>query len=172
MVEARSALRTQVNWPETPAKTLSVLKNFLFDDLSNTDYFITMFYLQYDAVNEQLSYANAGHPPPLLKRFNQPYCTQLDADGLILGIRQNIRFENKTAQLNRGDMILLYTDGIIEAENDHGEFFGLERISSIFTRSAHLEPDEIMEQILMQLKDFCDSDTFNDDITMMIFKSA
>lgn len=170
MVEARSALRTQANWPETPAKTLSVLNNFLFDDLSNADYFITMFYLQYDTVNEQLSYANAGHPPPLLKRCNQPYCTQLDADGLILGIRKNIRFENKTAHLDRGDMILLYTDGIIEAENDQGEFFGLERISSIFTRSAQLAPNQIMEQILMQLKEFCRSETFSDDITMMIFK--
>lgn len=170
MVETRSALRTQANWQETPAKTLSVLNNFLYEDLSNADYFITMFYLQYDAAKEQLNYGNAGHPPPLLKRNNEHYCTQLDADGLILGIRQNIDFENKTIPLAQGDMILVYTDGITEAENNQGEFFGLERICSIFTQSAHLEPEEVIEQILMHLKQFCRSDSFNDDITLMIFK--
>ena len=172
MVEARSALRTQANRSELPAETLTVLNNSLFEDLNNADYFITMFYLQYHASTGQLNFANAGHPPPLLIRHNQNHCIQLDADGLILGIRKNIIFENKSIPLNQGDMILLYTDGITEAENANGEFFGLDRICSIYTQSAHLEPEGIIEQILKQLKQFCRSDSLNDDITLMLFKKV
>ena len=107
---------------------------------------------------------------PLLLDNNQTRCTQLDADGLILGIRKKVIFEEKTVQLNPGDMILFYTDGIIEAENSVGEFFGIERVCEIFHRYAQQTPDEIIEELLQQLKLFCATETFNDDITLMVFK--
>lgn len=170
MVEARSAIRTRANGPETPAETLSLLNTFLYEDLDNSDYFMTLFYLQYDIRDRLLRFANAGHPPPLLLSLYESECRQLDADGLIMGIRENVEFEEKTTALSPGDLILLYTDGLTEAENIHGEFFGLKRVNDILVKYAHQSPQMIIEILLEQLKQFCQTESFKDDITLMIFR--
>ncbi|MDI1291786.1 MAG: PAS domain S-box protein [Methylobacter sp.] len=170
MVETRSAIRSQANGSGTPAETLTILNNFLFEDLDKSDYFITLFYLQYNITNQQLSFANAGHPPPLLHSRFQSECQQLDAEGLILGVHKNVMFEEKTTALSQGDIILLYTDGLTEAENANGDFFGLQRVSDILVQYAQQSPQVIIEVLLEQLKQFCRSESFNDDITLMIFK--
>lgn len=170
MVETRSAIRTQASGSATPAETLRVLNNFLFEDLDRSDYFITLFYLQYNITNHQLSFANAGHPPPLLLSPYQAQCRQLDADGLILGVNKKVVFEQKTTTLSHGDLILLYTDGLTEAESPDGEFFGLNRVSDILVQHAQQSPQAIIEVLLGRLKQFCRSESFNDDITLMIFK--
>ncbi len=170
MVETRSAIRTQAGGSATPAETLKSLNNFLFEDLDRSDYFITLFYLQYNTVNHQLSFANAGHPPPLLLSPCQNQCRQLDADGLILGVKKNVVFEQKTVTLAQGDLILLYTDGLTEAESPAGEFFGLNRVSDIFVQHAQQSPQTIIKVMLEQLKQFCRSESFKDDITLMVFK--
>ncbi len=209
MVEARSAIRAQTNSAATPAQTLKVLNKFLYADLNHADYFITLSYLQYDISRQRLSFANAGHPPPLLVQnqcideeclfsspeqasrneakiqqlfghhFNldeplintsQTQCTQLDAEGLILGVRENVVFEEKYIQLSAGDLILLYTDGLTEAENTQGEFFGTERLRSLLLQCAHKSPQDIINTLMEQLKLFCQNESFKDDITLMIFK--
>jgi PAS domain S-box-containing protein len=170
MVETRSAIRAQTNGSGTPAETLSVLNNFLFEDLDRSDYFITLFYLQYNTANQQLSFANAGHPPPLLLSPFQTECRQLDAEGLILGVNKNVVFEEKVTTLSQGDILLMYTDGLTEAENADGEFFGLQRVNDILVQYAQQSPQAIIEALLKQLKQFCRSASFNDDITLMVFK--
>jgi sigma-B regulation protein RsbU (phosphoserine phosphatase) len=172
MVEARSAIRTQASGTGTPSQTLKILNNFLFKDLDKADFFITLFYVQYNITNHQLSFANAGHPPPLLLSPFQSECRQLDADGLILGIRENVVFEEKTTSLSQGDLILFYTDGLTEAENVQGEFFGIKRVSDIFIYYAPQGPQAIIDSLLEQLKQFCQNESFKDDVTLMIFKRS
>lgn len=170
MVETRSAIRTQASGSATPAETLRVLNSFLFEDLDRSDYFITLFYLQYDITYQQLSFANAGHPPALLLRSSQSECKQLDAEGLILGVNKNVVFEERNITLSQGDLVLLYTDGLTEAENAQGEFFGLKRVNDILVEYAQHSPQAIIEVLLEQLKQFCRSESFRDDITLMVFK--
>ncbi|HEY8034629.1 MAG TPA: PAS domain S-box protein [Methylobacter sp.] len=170
MVETRSAIRTHASGSATPAETLKVLNSFLFEDLDRSDYFITLFYLQYDITYQQLSFANAGHPPALLLRSSQTECKQLDAEGLILGVNKNVIFEERNITLSQGDLVLLYTDGLTEAENAHGEFFGLKRVNDILVEHAQHSPEAIIEVLLEQLKQFCRTESFNDDITLMVFK--
>ena len=170
MVETRSAIRTQAKRLGTPSETLSVLNDFMFEDLDNADYFITLFYLQYDITTRQLSYANAGHPPPLLLSPFQSECRQLDAEGMILGVRKNVIFEEKTTPIAKGDLLLLYTDGLTEAESPAGDFFGVDRVSDILIQYAQDSPEKIINALLMNLKQFCQSESFKDDITLMIFR--
>ena len=170
MVETRSAIRTQAKRLGTPSETLSVLNDFMFEDLDNADYFITLFYLQYDITTRQLSFANAGHPPPLLLSPIQSECKQLDAEGMILGVRKNVIFEEKTTPIAKGDLLLLYTDGLTEAESPAGDFFGVERVSDILIQYAQDSPEKIINALLMNLKQFCQSESFKDDITLMIFR--
>lgn len=170
MVEARSVIRTQANGNGRPAAILGLLNHFLFEDLNKADYFITAFYLQYDIARQQLSYANAGHSLPLLLRANSQSCEQLDADGMILGVRKAMVFEEKKLCLAEGDMLLLYTDGLIEADNHAGEFFGLERVSDVLLQHSGQAPNSIIAALLDALKRFCQRETFNDDITMLVFQ--
>jgi phosphoserine phosphatase RsbU/P len=170
MVEARSAIRAQTNLLATPSETLDVLNNFLFSDLDKSDYFITLFYLQYNIHTQQLRFANAGHPPPLLLSIYDREFKKLDAEGLILGVKKDVIFEEKTTMLGKGDLILFYTDGLIEAENGKQEFFGLERIKAIVLQNAQESPQTIIDSLFTELRQFCQKTAFGDDITLMVFK--
>jgi len=170
MVETRSALRGQTHSAVTSAETLAALNRFLFEDLNQADYFITLFYMQVDLVRHRVSYANAGHPPPLLFNRRHAQFTELDADGLIVGIRPEVAFEEKMLQLAAGDVILFYTDGLIEAENAQAEFFGLERTKAIFREHASETPQAIIDALIDGLKLFCQTSSFMDDISLMVFQ--
>ncbi len=171
MVETRSAIRAQANQSATPAETLGVLNRFLFNDLDRSDYFITLFYLQVDIGLQQLKFANAGHPPPLLLSKSSGEFVALDSEGLILGIKQEVIFEEKIRPLNPGDLILFYTDGLIEAENAGKEFFGLERVKAVLKKQASGSPQQIIHGLREALQGFCVNTVFADDITLMVFKA-
>ncbi len=171
MVETRSAIRAQTNADATPSETLTLLNKFLFEDLDKSDYFITLFYLQADIKNKQLRFANAGHPPPLLFNREKQEFLELDAEGLILGVKKNVAFEEKNLPLNKNDLIVFYTDGITEAENPNGEFFGLERTKAIIRQNAQETPKVIIDSLFSELKQFRQKTTFEDDITLMVFSS-
>lgn len=170
MVETRSALRVQGNASVTPDEALARLNQFLFQDLDRADFFISLFYLQVDLQRQYIGYANAGHPPPLLFKRRRNQIVELDADGLIVGIQPTVTFEQKTMPLTEGDVILFYTDGIIEAENADQEFFGVERLKTVLRRHADATPQAIIEASFTELRQFCQTAAFNDDITLMVFK--
>lgn len=170
MVEARSAIRALANGQETPSEKMALLNGFLFDDLDKSDFFITLFYLQYDALSRQLCYANAGHPPPLLFKTGLDACISLDADGLIFGVDKSVDFEQRTTQLAGGDVVLLYTDGLTEAQNERGEFFGKERVCDLLRQNSGQSPQQLIALLLDSLKQFSRSEVYNDDITLMVLK--
>lgn len=171
MAETRSALKAQFHLHRTVADTLSGLNEALYEDLDRSDHFITMGYLRYDTVTGQLAYANAGHIPPLLFRQGQA-CRQLDADGLVLGVKLDVVFEERLVNLQQGDMIFLYTDGIIETENQKGECFGIDRLCDLLNQHHQRgsDPQEIITTIIERLQAFCHRKTFEDDVTMVVVK--
>jgi PAS domain S-box-containing protein len=170
MVATRSAIRAYANSTETPAHIVDALNCFLFKDLDNADFFITLFYLQYDLAQHELRFVNAGHPPPLLFSAEKKHCQRLDAEGLILGVREQAVCEEKVVSLAANDVLLVYTDGLTETENPVGDFFGLERVSAAFMQHCQQKPQDIIDALLSELKQFSQCDTFNDDITLMVFK--
>jgi PAS domain S-box-containing protein len=149
---------------------LHTLNALLFDDLSRADLFITMFYMKYHRATRRLSYANAGHNRPLLRRAGETACRELDADGLIFGVSKNVAFEEKGTVLRKGDLVLLYTDGITEAQNPEGEFFGADRLGKLFAAQGAKMPQEIINTIVEELQTFCRSHSFADDISLVILK--
>ncbi|MGE4345273.1 MAG: PP2C family protein-serine/threonine phosphatase, partial [Geoalkalibacter sp.] len=127
-------------------------------------------YLHYDAADRRIMYANAGHNPPLLRRSESNNCEWLDAEGLILGVKPSIEFIEIKDQLHPGDMVLLYTDGITEAENDRGEFFGRERLCGLLKENSDDDPKKVIDKLLDQVRLFTGVQHFNDDVTMAILK--
>ncbi|MGZ8931424.1 MAG: PP2C family protein-serine/threonine phosphatase, partial [Methylosarcina sp.] len=152
------------------ADILRALNALLYDDLSRAELFITMFYMKYNPATRQLSYANAGHNCPLLLPAGETVCRELDAEGIIFGVTTEIEFEEKSIVLRQGDLVLLYTDGITEAQNREGEFFGIDRLAQLFAAQSQNPPQEIINKIVKDLQAFCTNSSFADDVSMVVLK--
>jgi phosphoserine phosphatase RsbU/P len=170
MVETRSVLQAQLGQSQCPSEMMRTLNGLLHDDLSRAELFITMSYLSYDPVSRRLRYSNAGHPPSLLYRPSSSHFAELDAEGLILGVQKEIGFEESTLLIEPGDLLLLYTDGIIEAEDQNGEFFGSDRLKELVAAHQPKAPAGIISAVLDAVHTFTGSATFQDDISMLLLK--
>jgi len=170
MAEARSVLRAQVNSFTGTGDILASLNDVLYEDLSQAELFITMFYIKYDTATRTLTYSNAGHVSPLLSRRSVSGCCELDAEGLILGVRKGVPFEEKQLPMEEGDVLILYTDGITEAQNDAGELFGLGRLCGIIGARHSESPREISDAVLREVTAFTDGAPPQDDMTMIVMK--
>lgn len=172
MAETRSALRVQVNAANSTTTILSDLNDLLFEDLSKAELFISMFYIKYNSLKRQLTYSNAGHNPPLLFRPSEQSFTELDAEGLILGVQRDVDFEEKNIQLYVGDLLVLYTDGIVEARNATGDFFGRERLCTVLADKHNDIPETVVNAVLEEIACFTGTTVFQDDISLVILKAV
>lgn len=170
MAETRTFIHARVNNVRQPAEMLQELNSYFLKDLDRSELFVTMFYLQYNPDNRRLIFSNAGHNYPLLWRNRTQSIDQLDAEGLIFGIKKDVIFEQRATQLEAGDMLLLYTDGIVEAESIDKELFGIDRLGKLLQESTELQPQEIIDRIMNQVRIFTGMRHFNDDITMVVMK--
>jgi sigma-B regulation protein RsbU (phosphoserine phosphatase) len=168
--EARVVLRAQLVTGSSPGRTLAAMNEILHEDLDRSELFITVFCASFDTVSHTLTYANAGHSPPLLYSHNAPSCHWLDAEGLLLGVRGNVTFEEKQLQLQSGDVLLLYTDGVTEADNGRGELFGTERLCGILHARHQESPQAIIDAIILNVAAFAGTIPMEDDVTMVVMK--
>jgi len=174
MTEVRSTLRAEIRKraaaPIGPAEVLRDLNELLHPDLTRADLFITMFYFRYIPERHILKFANAGHNSALLLRSSDDACTLLDADGLVLGVKRGVVFEERSLKLCVGDKLLFYTDGITEAQNREGEFYGVERLCDAFKAFRDLSPEALIRAVLKHLREFCGDASPSDDIAMVIMQ--
>ncbi|MGC1860766.1 MAG: PP2C family protein-serine/threonine phosphatase [Methylocystis sp.] len=174
MAGVRSALRAEARKAAGalpgPAQVLSDLNEILYEDLTNAELFLTMFYLKFQSGTRTLKYANAGHNNALLLRADDATCTALDAEGLVLGVRRGVAFEERSLGLAVGDRLLLYTDGITEAENQRGEFFGVDRLCALFSTHRMLSSEALLERLLAEVRVFCNETPIHDDISMAMLQ--
>ena len=171
MAEMRSTLKAEIRRDRKRqariGEILNALNDVLYSDLNGAELFITMFYLRYELETRRLRYANAGHNRALLLRLDETGCEQLDAEGLILGIKREVAFEEKGLQLQAGDLLLLYTDGVTETQNDAGEFFGMGRLCSALSAHNAEPPESLLQSLQDDLRDFRGKGDFQDDISMV-----
>ena len=170
MSEVRTLLRAQVNSSHSACSVLQSLNSQLYDDLTRAELFITMFYAKYNASTGRLSYANAGHNRPMISRRGQTACIELDAEGLILGVRQTVVFEERFIELQKGDVVLFYTDGLTEAASQKGEMFETGRVCSLLAEVSHLPVQQIIDAFYRAVSEFTGSTTLQDDISLVVLK--
>lgn len=170
MVGARTFIQATANNVLKPKDLLFSLNEFLYGDLTRAELFITMFYVNYNAGTRELSFASAGHNPPLVWKAESNSCVWLDSDGLILGIRRKVAFEEKKILLQSGDILLLYTDGITEAEDSHGAFFGEERLCALLKENQSLSPEMIIDRVHTEVKEFTGMQNLVDDFSIVVMK--
>lgn len=170
MSEARSVLHAKVRIDRTPAILLSAVNELMHDDLSRSELQMSVFAARFDMQQRMLSYANAGHTRPLLFRASSGEIEQLDADGMLLGVTRELEFEERSCSLAPGDILLLHTDGLVEAENGSGEFFGTERLSALLATLRNDDPEGILAAIFNELALFTGNSTPSDDISLVAIK--
>lgn len=130
--------------------------------------FVTAFYAEFDPASRRLKFASAGHNPPRLRRCGQPEVISLDqANTLPLGIAPDWTFPVEAVDLQPGDRVVLYTDGIIEAANAVGELFGTERLDAIL-RDCRASAGQTRDRILREIDSFTGGLPAADDRTLLV----
>jgi len=150
---------------EDPAKILALLNRHLYRSTQPEKY-ATLFLAHYEGVSKRLVYSTGGHLPPLLLRADDTI-TRLDCGGTVVGLIDNVSYEQGTEQLNPGDILIAYSDGVTEPENEFGEF-GEERMVEVVRRHRHLPLDAISEQVMQSLRTWIGGQEQPDDITLVL----
>ena len=169
MASIQTALRTLAPTATTPAQVLREV-NRLFAHNIAFDTFVTLFVGAYDATARLLTYCNSGHNAPLLLRHGDgrsPDVVSLAPTGAAIGLIENPRLRDETVQLIPGDLMLLYTDGIVEAFDPAGEEYGLERLTELLTRNASLPPQELVQLLWSDISAFVRGRPMADDVTII-----
>lgn len=160
----------------SPAELLKVINDQMFGILPDSD-FLTVFYGVINLETLELVYTNAGHPRPFLFRPSEGTIEELEIGGPLVGALPGMDYEDGRVQLEKGDRILIFTDGVTEtlSENDDNsldEFYGLERLKQMLVNNSNSAMKEILPTILDDLVNFHGSKIFEDDITMFLIHVA
>jgi serine phosphatase RsbU (regulator of sigma subunit) len=168
MANLQAALRTlyQVGLPLT--EIVSRI-NQLITQSTDTEQFITFFVAIFDPKAATLTYVNAGHNQPLLVKADGAI-RLLEAGGLILGLYSDSAYEQETLTLASQDLLLIYTDGISEAEDEAGREFGENRICKAALAGRTKSPEQILENLTRDVQAFHDDKPPDDDMTLLIAK--
>lgn len=148
------------------AATVSHL-NRLLAETTEANLYVTACACQFDAGGRG-EYLNAGHPPPLLLRGSE--ALPLEAGGMAVGMFAEAEFSVAAVRLLPGDVLLLFTDGVIEAADDQGEEYGRSRLTSAARRKRRLRAASLLEDVLADVRAFRGHDEFEDDLTLMAIK--
>jgi sigma-B regulation protein RsbU (phosphoserine phosphatase) len=150
---------------EEPAKILALLNRHLYRSTQPEKY-ATLFLGHYDGLKSRLIYSNGGQLPPFLLRADDSV-TRLDCGGTVVGLLNNMSYEQATEQLYPGDILIAYSDGVTEPENEFGEF-GEDRLIEVVRRHRHLSLEAISEQVMQSLRSWIGGQEQPDDITLVL----
>lgn len=154
-------------YPDQPARVLAATNRRILRD-THAGQFVTVFYGILDAQKGTLNYANAGHPPPYQLCDGQ--MALLARTGIPLGILEDEQWEEKAVRFRPGDLCILYTDGITEAENSQGDFFDFHRLAAVLRIHAGRPAEGIKGAVLDELERFAADSATADDITLLVLK--
>jgi serine phosphatase RsbU (regulator of sigma subunit)/catechol 2,3-dioxygenase-like lactoylglutathione lyase family enzyme len=141
--------------------------NRLFYKSTEMSSYSTLFFADYDESSRKLRYANCGHPPPLLLRAGTSRVEWLHSTCTVVGLFPNWQCGVAEVEPRQGDMLVLYTDGIIEAAKADDEQFGEERLIEVLTGAAHLDPDGVIRAVVDAVHEFTGGQQ-QDDITLVV----
>jgi sigma-B regulation protein RsbU (phosphoserine phosphatase) len=172
MASVQTALHTLVPLSETPLEVVQQLNRFFSRNVHVT-MFITLFLARLDPASLILSYCNAGHNPPLVLHApsnGADAATWLRPTGPAIGLVDDYLVTEQSTDLQLGDLMLFYTDGVIEATNPMDEEFGESRLVQLVQEQAHLAAPELVEALRHELNHFTAGKPLEDDTTVVACK--
>jgi len=169
MAFSRTLLRAKACRNPGVGRMIESVKNFINED-PHSNMFVTLFYSVLDNAQNTLTFVNAGHNPPLLLRKKTRDIIRLSTGGVVLGAMKGLKMNEKTIDLQAGDLLVLYTDGITEAINQQEDQFGEERLIELLKENQELSSGDLKNLIIDQVYDFASGTPQADDITIMVLR--
>jgi sigma-B regulation protein RsbU (phosphoserine phosphatase) len=130
--------------------------------------FATFFFALYDEDSRIVTYTNAGHMPPILIRDGSS--TLLDINGTVVGAFPFSQYDESKIELRSGDLLVCYTDGITEPENEYGEMFGEERLIELVSKHADRDDRQIIETVMESVRQWTGAPELSDDMTVLLVR--
>jgi sigma-B regulation protein RsbU (phosphoserine phosphatase) len=155
--------------PESPARVIAAV-NALMCESSDGARYATLFYGVYDGAEQSLLYVNAGHNPPYLLRAGGGLQT-LGEGGLVVGLVPETRYEQAAVSLQAGDSLVMFSDGITDADSPSGEMFGEDRLQAVLERLRGARPEEVRDGILGEVDHFTAGTPVSDDRTVLVARA-
>ena len=168
MAMCRTLLRSVAIRRIDPAVTLERLNEILFQD-TETDLFISLFYALWEPEAGRLSFANAGHNPPLLFSPEQP-ARRIAEHGMVLNVDQDAKYETTLLDFAPNQMLVLYTDGVTEATNSEGELFELHRLEHLVLGMEEWKAQQVADRISDRVRLFTSEPDLSDDVTAIVIR--
>jgi sigma-B regulation protein RsbU (phosphoserine phosphatase) len=172
MATIQSTMRTQLTTPNgsgpthlSTAKLVANLNRQLYATTAPEKY-ATFYFAVYDDLDHVLMYTNAGHLAPILLRGSD--ISTLDSTGTVVGAFPIARYGEKSVPLEQGDILVAYTDGIVEPENAYGEMFGEERLQELLVKHSKDDSSEIIARTMEAVNQWTGSSELQDDMTMVV----
>ncbi len=168
MSSLHAAVHAQASSHSSLTETISAVNNYLAENIPSNR-FVTLFYAELDPQTGALYFINAGHNPPLIVH-SAGTIENLSSGGLPLGIMPNSPYREGRTQLQPGDVLVIYSDGVSEALNPQGEEFGAPRLQSVVGLNIERSASGIRDRIESALTKFSQGTPAADDITLVIVK--
>jgi len=150
----------------SPATVVQEIDDALSRELTRIENFITLFFMRFDLERKEVVWVDCGHPPPLRWKRDGGTITLLEGDNLPLGFRESQQITEKRLRFDDGDVFLLYSDGISEARNPEGRFFGADGIERVLQETAPRGcADAVLSALIAAVRRFQARSEFHDDVT-------
>jgi DNA-binding NarL/FixJ family response regulator len=167
MAQGRAFLRAFCRTMTDAARVMAELNEALAADMTSGR-FMTMFLAFVEPGTGRMTWCNAGHVPPLLRRAGSAEVERLEPSGPVLGIKRDVQFGvREEERLEPGDVLFLCSDGATEASRPDGERFGFERVIEVLRAQADEDPDELLDSMRSSLHRWTDGRPLQDDLTMV-----
>jgi sigma-B regulation protein RsbU (phosphoserine phosphatase) len=150
---------------ESPGRVLALLNRHLYRSTPPEKY-ATLFLAHYEGTQQRLTYSNGGQLPPLVLRADHGV-TRLDKGGTVVGLMDGMSYDEGTVHLRSGDIVIAYSDGVTEPENEFGDF-GEERLLEVVSRNRHLPLAAISDLVMQALRSWIGTQEQPDDITLVL----
>jgi sigma-B regulation protein RsbU (phosphoserine phosphatase) len=168
MSATAAAMRLEANRDRDMLKQVERLNSGI-GAVSGAEQYVTLLVAEIDTKKRTVQYVNCGHNPALLFRAGSRTLTRLDSSCAPVGLSPDENCSLATAELAAGDVLVFYTDGVTEAENQIGEEFGMDRLSAAVLRGSSLSAEDLMTGLYDAAAGFC-ADKFSDDVTILVAK--
>lgn len=168
MATLQAIYRTEIR-RDLEANALVDVVNQQFAETIEVGRFATFFHCMIYPHDHKIEYCSAGHNPAIVMHENGTY-DLLEATGIILGLTKDANYVKKNVAFEHGDVLVAYSDGVTEAENENDEQFGLQNLLKAIDRAKSQNPAGIKKHLLNSLKSHCARSAYQDDITIVVAK--
>ena len=154
----------------SPQRLVDLLNKKIFEAYGGQGIFITMICVMFDLENDSFTYCCAGHEPPFAV-LDEGKAASLLHTQLVVGIDPDFPYREHEVPFGEGNLLCIFSDGVIEAKNSEGDYFGREGVKRVLEENVEGSPEEIIEAVLGRTGEFLEEKPLEDEVSLVVIKS-